>query len=139
MIIKNREKRFIAEFFLEKKRIIFFFSKLEILFCCCNTCCISCSRRHQSVHFFFEKCQSSVTWWHFQKYRVIHMEKWPIFKIFLIKSNCVTILLEKYESTTETTYWNFCSICNFLKYSFLTIFKDSPKQGLICKSVKTYH
>ena len=68
-----------------------FFLFLEIgnsFFWCCNTCCISCSIRHQSVHFFRKMSIVSHLMTFSVKYRVIHMEKWPIFKIFLIKSNC---------------------------------------------------
>ena len=85
------EKNVLAYFFLVEKMNYVFFLFLEIgnsFFWCCNTCCISCSIRHQSVHFFRKMSIVSHLMTFSVKYRVIHMEKWPIFKIFLIKSNC---------------------------------------------------
>ena len=85
------EKNVLAYFFLvEKMNYVFFFisRNWKLFFWCCNTCCISCSIRHQSVHFFRKMSIVSHLMTFSVKYRVIHMEKWPIFKIFLIKSNC---------------------------------------------------
>ena len=90
MIIKNREKCF-GLFFSGGKNelcISFISRNWKLFFWCCNTCCISCSIRHQSVHFFRKMSIVSHLMTFSVKYRVIHMEKWPIFKIFLIKSNC---------------------------------------------------
>ena len=85
------EKNVLAYFFLvEKMNYVFFFisRNWKLFFWCCNTCCISCSIRHQSVHFFRKTSIVSHLMTFSVKYRVIHIEKWPIFKIFLIKSNC---------------------------------------------------
>ena len=78
-------------FFWWKKWIMYFFyfSKLETLFLVLYHMLHFVQYKTSISSLFFRKMSIVSHLMTFSvKYRVIHMEKWPIFKIFLIKSNC---------------------------------------------------